>query len=218
MKRSTLELYSRCLLVGALGSVACGEEAPELPEPIPGLPAPTVTLSPTAGTPLAPTHGMTAELSVAAKGPRRLSVEELERSWEAVAELPAGSVQLPESLARSMGEPDWMAVTEPSYEASPLFMKLMMDIGASLCGQALQADAARPPISRVILPPGPDVDLQIRELILRFWGIDASASDHPDVVRLRAVYDATKDGMYGEASGWWAVCIALSTSPEFLLF
>jgi hypothetical protein len=203
------------VLASGLALAACGEaEAP--PEPAPA-PAPEVAER-APRDPLPAHHPEVEDLQVASRGPRRLSVEEIERTWESIAGLPPGEVQIPENLARSLGDPDWLSVTEPNLEPSPLFMKFMVDLGAILCSQLLRGDRQRPPEARVLLRHPRDVDANLRQLILRFWAVDARSPDHPDVARLRAVYETARRGATGDQGGWLAVCIALSTSPEFLLY
>ncbi|MEL6187685.1 MAG: hypothetical protein AAFU79_23945 [Myxococcota bacterium] len=145
-------------------------------------------------------------------------MDELERSWEVITQLPLGSVQLPEFLARSLGEPDWLSVTEPSLEPSPLFMKFAVDLGNILCTQVMTDEVGRPADTRAILRYPEDVSRNLRQLILRIWAIDASAPDHPDVERLRKVFEAGSSGPAGIYSGWLAVCVAMTTAPEFLLY
>lgn len=195
---------------------ACGETTPpDAPPPAAPLPPVEVVRGSQPGLPS--NHPAVADLQVASRGPRRLSVEELERTWEAVAGIGVGQVQLPENLARSLGDPDWMSVTEPSLEPSPLFMKFMVDLGAILCTQILQADRLRVVEDRVLLRYANDVERNLQSLMLRFWAVDA-LTDDPELAKLRNVYEQGRQGAGGDPSGWLAVCLALSTAPEFLLY
>lgn len=198
-----------CLLAACSGGESGGAPAPATP--------PAVTVSPTTEPPLPLGHPSLEGLRIASRGPRRLSVDELERSWEAIAGIPEGEVELPENLAQSLGEPDWRTVTTESLEPSPLFMKFMVDLGAFMCRTLIESDPLRPENERVLLRYPADVDRNLRQLILRFWAIDASAPNHPDVERLRAVFEAGRAGRAGDESGWMAVCLALATAPELLL-
>lgn len=203
------------LCLGFIG-LGCGSQVEDVSEPSP--PTVPVTAVPRdAADPLPPHHPPVGS-NVASRGPRRLSVEELERTWEAAAQLTPDSVQIPENMARSLGDADWLSVTEPSLIPSPLFMKFMVDVAAILCNQVLTADRQRPTENRVVLRYEDDADRNIRQLLLRFWAVDAPADDDPDIVRLRAAFEAARAGPGGELAGWLAVCIALTTSPEFLLY
>ena len=207
----------RLVAVAALAlSVASGCDAAD-PEPAPPTPLAPQRVEPSPQDGLPASHPDLESLRVASRAPRRLSVDELERTWEAIGELPAGSVQIPENLARSLGEPDWMSVTEPNLEPSPLFMKFMVDLGSILCRNLIEADRFRRPADRVILRSD-EVDANIRQLILRFWGVDAEVDDDPDVGRLRAVFDEASAATAEPLAGWMAVCLALSTAPEFVLY
>jgi hypothetical protein len=161
-------------------------------------------------------HPDLGALSVLSRGPRRLSVDQLERSLDAIGQLPKGTVKLPQSLALTLGRPDYLEVTEESLEPTPLFMKFMMDLGGYFCGAVGDADPNRPADQRV-LTRFADREPNLRYLLLRFTGIDGSDAA-PYVARLGTVFDAARSGAKGEAGGWQAVCLALFTSPEFLLY
>ncbi len=151
-------------------------------------------------------------LDQVAAEPRRLSVAQLERSWDIVRGVPLGSSQLPDNLALTLGEPDFRSVNEPSYEPTPLFMKFMVDLAAFFCSDILRADAERPVAER-ILSRFEDQDENLRHIWARFTGITGEAAD-ADVERLKTVQAGPDDAV----EGLWAVCIAAGTSPEFLLY
>lgn len=192
-------------------ALACGQE--NSPRRVPPI-EPLGSLSPTAQEGLQPEHGRIAE-HTAARGPRRLSVSELERTWEVAIGAPPYSVQIPEALARTLGDPDYLSVTTPNLEPSPLFMKFMTDLGLILCGQLLEADQSRTEPERILLRS--DVDAGLRDLVLRFWALERAPGD-PELVRLRQAYDAATAGTGSPAGGWLAACLAVSTAPEFLLY
>ena len=62
-----------------------------------------------------------------------------------------------------------------------------------------------------------DVDRNIDDLLLRLTGIDGDAAA-PYRARLAEVYREASGSPRGAAAGWEAVCIAVLTSPEFLLY
>ena len=157
-------------------------------------------------------------LAVASRGPRRLTVSELERSWESIGGFEPNTIRLPVDLARSLGEPDWLSTTEVNLEPSPLFMKFMIDLSSILCQQILVLDAQRPVEQRILLRYADDIDRNIRYLRLRFWALDTAPDDTTNLSRLRTVYDSATQGRNSSFDGWFAVCIALSTAPEFLLY
>ncbi len=159
--------------------------------------------------PLPPDHPELA-LRVASRGPRRLSVRELARTWEVVLGLPRGVVEIPENLARSLGEPDYLSTTEPDLEPSPLFMKFMVDLSVILCRNALEAEPRRPVAERIFYRSSSD-DENLRSLLLRFFALESS----PEMLsRLRLAFDRAGGG----DAGYLAACVALGTAPEFLLY
>ena len=169
-------------------------------------------------------HPAVDSLDVLSRGPRRMSVEQIERAIEVAGNLPAGSIQIPPNLALTLGEPDYLAVTEISLDPSPLFMKFMVDLGGFVCGGdgsnpnggLAGADAARPVEERVFTRYE-TLDENLRYVLLRWTGIDGPDAD-PYVERLTRVYEAGRAGARGDVSGWDAVCMAVFTSPEFLLY
>ena len=155
-------------------------------------------------------------LKVLSRGPRRMSVEQLERSVEVIIGIQEGLFNLDRTLALTLGEADYLTITEETLEPTPLYMKFMMDLGAYVCQQTLLFDPQRPVEERT-LTRFTDKEENIRYILLRFSGIEGSAAD-PYVERLLRVYDAGRSGPNGDASGWEAVCISVFTSPEFLLY
>lgn len=193
---------------------ACTAEAPVAP------PAPTPTPRPALGKVdvgrVPEGHTDVSALRVVSRGPRRLSVDQLERSLDQLGQLPEGTVKFPESLAVTLGRPDYVRLNAESLEASPLFMKFMLDLGAIVCGQLITSDPQRPVDERA-LTRYEDVDRNIDDLLLRLTGIDGEAAA-PYRARLAEVYREASGSPRGAAAGWEAVCIAVLTSPEFLLY
>lgn len=160
-------------------------------------------------------------LAVASRGPRRLSVEQLERTLERIADLPRGSIEIPENLALTMGKPDFVRVTEESLDPSPLYMKFIVDLGGFYCTGIADADlnptTPRPEANRLMNRYPADVDQGLSHMLLMFTGIEGDDAA-PYLVRLRRAYDAGAVGAKGTRGGWEASCLALFTSPEFLLY
>lgn len=198
------------LLLAFAFVAACADEAPTIIPPVEPV---LVGRNPRDSLP--DTHPVVEGIDIASRGPRRLSVSQLERSIEAIGSLEAGSVVLPESLAQALGQPDWFRVTEESLDPSPLFMKFMMDLGTFACTGLSDYDPVRPVDDRV-LTRYTDIDENIRHILLRFTGIDGPMAE-PYLPRLRAVHGAAQ-GSARPNGQWEAVCLAIFTSPEFLLY
>ena len=162
-------------------------------------------------------HADIESLKVLSRGPRRMSVEQIERSVEVIiGGIPDGEFDLDRTLALTLGEPDYLTITEESLEPTPLYMKFMMDLGAYVCQAIRDYDPQRPVEDRV-LTRYTDTEQNIRHIMLRFTGIEGPDAG-PYVERLTRVYEAGRSGPLGDASGWEAVCLAVFTSPEFLLY
>jgi hypothetical protein len=195
------------LLLGALGCDAKG----------PGPMAPPPTAVTQQMVPNMPDgHPDLPSLQVLSANTRRLSVDQLERALDALGNLPKGTVKLPDSLALTLGRPDYLQVTDETLDPSPLFMKFMMDLGQYFCSNIAKYDPQRP-VEQRVLTRYDDPEQNLRYMILRFTGIEGDPAG-PYVGRLTQVYDATSSGAMGSIGGWQAVCLALFTSPEFLLY
>ncbi len=202
----------RCLVVvPLLLVVACGEETVPVAPPR-ERPAVTEVVVPD----LPVDHHSMGDLSILSRGPRRLSVDQLERSIEQIGNLAAGTVKIPENLALTLGRPDYVKVTEESLSPSPLFMKFMMDLGGIVCAQLRDAEPLRAVDQRVFLRYTSKEE-NLANLLVRFTGIDGEGAA-PYVARLSRVYEAGVTGGGTELAGYEAACIALFTSPEFLLY
>jgi hypothetical protein len=182
------------------------------PEPAPMPPKLTVTGTPAPQMPDG--HSSLSSLAVASRGPRRLSVDQLQRSLDNIADLPPGSVLLPADLAVTLGKPDYKRVTQEQLEPTPLFMKFMVDLSGIYCGNLAMYEATR--TDAKFFTRFPTVDENLRFLLLRFTGIEGSDAD-PYVARLQTAYTAGSQGT-GPLPGYQAVCMSLFTSPEFLLY
>lgn len=161
-------------------------------------------------------HPAPRGLDVLSRGPRRLSVAQVERALDEIGNLPPGTVRLEPGLAAALGRPDFGRVTEESLEPSPLFMKFMMDLGAIACRNLTDYEPARP-LSERVFTRHPETADNLRHLLVRFTGIEGAAAE-PYLERLQRVFQAGRSGPRGELGGYEAVCLALFTSPEFLLY
>ena len=121
-------------------------------------------------------HPDLGSLDVLSRGPRRMSVDQIERSIEKIGGLPEGTVELDQSLALALGRPDYLRVTDESLEPSPLFMKFMMDLAGFACTGLSDFDPMRPVEDRV-LSRYSDEDQNLRYILLRFTGIEGTAAD-----------------------------------------
>jgi hypothetical protein len=196
--------------------IAVGCSAKGNPQPTQAAPRPMPPLTSTAEPDMPDGHPDLSQLTVASRGPRRMSVDQLSRSIDQIGGLAAGTVKLPDSLAQALGKPDYGHVTEEALDPSPLFMKFMMDLGGTVCTNLSDYDPMRPEDQRVLTRYA-DEEQNIRYMLVRFTGLEGAAAD-PYVPRLKTVRASGAQGARGDKGGWEAVCLALFTSPEFLIY
>ena len=179
--------------------------------------------------------------------PQRLRVAQLRGTFPAVmgTELDGGVVTWRvgsttlglDSYGDTLGEADYLAITEDNLEPSPLYLKFMDDAARDVCNRALTADYARPlATERAILRfvdktqtvanAASAVDANLRYLKLRFHGIKLEADDDQQISGLRTLFSSvTTSSANGTTvdstdirEGWRAVCVALLVAPEFHLY
>jgi hypothetical protein len=149
-----------------------------------------------------------------------ISIEELGKTYDAFL-----------LLARTLGKPDFVEVTQQNREPSALYIKFMGDMALDVCDSVVEADAVQSdPEDRVLTrfivsEPATDQEINdnLRYLTLRFFGHRVADDDDESLADLRGVYSAAFDeapgGTDNKASlGWHAVCVALLTSPSFHLY
>ena len=201
-----------CSLATLLLLAACSKPATVVPPP-PSPKPPAVLSTPVAQMPDG--HPELPALKVTSRGPRRMSVDQLERSLDNIGNVPAGTVKLPVDLAFTLGRPDFRRVTEESLEPSPLFMKFMVDLSVFFCDSIAEAEATRLPADKVFTRAA-GIDENLSTLLLRFTGIEGEEA-RPYLTRLRKAYDAGTQSTK-KLGGYQAACMSLFNSPEFLLY
>lgn len=163
------------------------------------------------------------------RSPRRLSVEHLRNSipklfpglqWH----YKSGNNYITyfDRYAQTLGEADYLQITQTTRESSPLFFKFMDDMAAFVCKFAIDADTAQKDLSKrhIIRYDGAgNVDKTLRFLRLKFHGIWVPEASKESITQLRQLYDkimeATKKN---EKEAWKGICIAVLTAPEFFAY
>ncbi|MDE0882895.1 MAG: hypothetical protein OSB21_09895 [Myxococcota bacterium] len=154
--------------------------------------------------------------------PRRLEVEHLRNSipllfdgiqWTDNLERPMWDV-----LSRTLGEADYLEITEMNNEPSPLFAKFMDDMAAQVCKKALDRDALNAQAeTRLLLRYAGDVKQNLRWLRLKLHGVLVLPGDDSGL----AGYDSLHETIVPQAGvgkAWLGVCMAMLTAPDFLTY
>lgn len=133
-------------------------------------------------------------------------------------------------LGRTLGRPDYVAVTDEPAQPSTLYVKFMDDMARDVCPKMMTADYGRSNASaRNFLPltaldnidDAASINRNLRYLVLKFFG--EKVSDDASVADLKAVFDATVAESEGDATtrsrvGWNSVCVALFLSPALHIY
>lgn len=156
---------------------------------------------------------------------RRVSVDELRRSIPEIFggiewTVPVNRNEAPafDQLSRTLGEADYIQTTVPNLDATPLFFKFMDDMAGDVCQKAIARDATTPSPSDRILRREADVDSNLRYLRLKLHGIRVPMNSTEGLEDLRALYDEIVAESGEENDGWYGVCVAMVTSPEFMAY
>ncbi len=123
-----------------------------------------------------------------------------------------------DALSRTLGEADYLEVTEANEDPSPLFAKFMDDMAGQVCSRALQDDAQAPAADRAVVPYPNDVDQNLRFLRLKFHSIHVPDGSTEGIEDLRKLYDDILADTGEAGSAWLGVCIAVITDPELMAY
>jgi hypothetical protein len=163
----------------------------------------------------------------------RMTIEQLARSIPVVTgglrwteDFGQGPVDMLEVLAPTLGAPDYLLVTEENLEPSIIVAKFLQDASHRICVRWIAEDRQKPLAERTFvrhedwesLDPA-DVNTTLRALKLRFFA--RKVEDDEQIRPLRELFQnasSTAAPGNGARDGWLAVCIALMTDPEFILY
>jgi len=173
------------------------------------------------------------------RAPGRMTVETLRRSipvitnginWE--EDFGDGNqTDVLEALSATLGAPDYLLVTEENLEPSLIIAKFMQDASNRICPRWVERDRGEAAASRSLVAHAgawdsraeADVKVALRALRLRFFGHRLPADGSQDAVLtdlldLFNTASATSAPGREAQDGWLAVCIALMTDPEMVLY
>ncbi len=163
----------------------------------------------------------------------RMTIEQLARSIPVVTgglrwteDFGQGPVDMLEVLAPTLGAPDYLLVTEENLEPSIIVAKFLQDASHRICVRWIAEDRQKPQGERTFVRHADwesrdpaDVDATLRALKLRFFA--RKVTDDESIRPLRELFvnaSSTAAPGNGARDGWLAVCIALMTDPEFILY
>jgi len=157
---------------------------------------------------------------------RRMDIDQLDASMTTVTGLvwedSSGRNQF-ETLASTLGKPDYIEATQEDLTVSMLFQKFLGDAARDICVRRAEGEASgslEPLLMSFVEPTmttesNPDeVDMNVQELLLRFHGQSVELGDE----RLdpwRWLFTSTVHVTDDPVRGWRAVCIGLLTHPDF---
>ncbi len=177
--------------------------------------------------PLGPVEGGQDGAQEAGRSARRLSVATLRTSiprlfggvrWTIEMTGRTGEPQvydLFDALARTLGEPDYLEVTQENTDPSPLFANIMDDMAGDVCRKAVDQDGAGGPDANVIRYPD-DPDANLIFLRLKLHSIHVSPGESEGIADLRTLYDDLREDTGASSEAWYGVCVAMVTAPEFM--
>lgn len=173
---------------------------------------------------------------VVGRTPRRVSVQQLGGVIHSLTggidwleDYGTGPIQMLELLAGSLGAPDYRLVTSENIEPNLMIAKFVADAAQQVCPDWVQAEFDRPAQERTLIRHADpastaeeDVITSLQLLERRAFGV-ASAPGEPTerVQRLAELFAELAGSAAGNQSavrGWTAVCVAVFSDAEFVLY
>ena len=123
------------------------------------------------------------------------------------------------TLSRTLGEADYVSVTQESTSPNPIFAKFMDDMAGQVCKLAVAADvAATGSTPKQVIPYATEVNRNLRFLRLKLHGIHVPDASMDGLAELRQLYDDILADTHDANQAWTGVCIAMLTAPEFMAY
>jgi len=129
-----------------------------------------------------------------------------------------------ESLAATLGRPDYLSRVVEDLEPGPVFAKFIKDAAYSVCAELIAHEQEVSTDERVlmvhVMPEDTieshpeEVDANLRMLLLRFHGHYPDA-DAPELEPWRWLFQSATHLSDSPTNGWRAVCVALIAHPNF---
>ena len=154
--------------------------------------------------------------------PRRLEVDHLRNSiphlFDGIQWLDDSENSMWDRLSRTLGEADYLEVTQTNNDPSPLFAKFMDDMASQVCQKALDRDAQTTNAEdRVLVRHPEDVDQNLRWLRLKLHGVLSDSEGDASIQAYRQLH-ASLLAQTNLGQAWLGVCMAMLTAPEFMTY
>ena len=121
-------------------------------------------------------------------------------------------------LSQTLGQADYIFLTENTRDATPLFMKFMDDMAGNLCKKAVDRDMAGENPKKLVILDERDIDKTLRFLRLKFHTIHVPDGSTEGINDLRKLYDRVLVETSDRKKAWYAVCFSTLTAPEFFAY
>ncbi|HIA02380.1 MAG TPA: hypothetical protein EYN06_04655 [Myxococcales bacterium] len=174
-------------------------------------------------------------VTLPARQVRRLSIDQLKRSipivtdgLEWIEDFGEGPIDMLNVLAATLGAPDYLLITQENLEPSLIIAKFMQDASHRICPRWIARDKTLPVTERslVIHEDWNSLDetlvkANIRALLFRFFARAVASDDDEAIVDLYELFDAAASNapiVNKAEDGWLALCLALMTEPDFVLY
>lgn len=171
----------------------------------------------------------------AERQPTRMTVQQIARSIpvvtggiEWIEDFGQGPVNILATLAATLGAPDYKLRTEENMEPSLIIAKFMQDAAGRICVRWVDKELTAPLAERTLIGHDPRESLDpaqvkdnLRRLQLRFFSRYVAPDDDDTIADLVELFDTASSGASagkGAQDGWLAVCLALMTDPEFVIY
>jgi len=165
----------------------------------------------------------------------RMTIEQLARSIPVVTDGLAwtedfgnGPVDMLQVLAPTLGAPDYLRITEENLEPTLIIAKFLQDASQRICLRWVDRDMNQSPAERSLVRHddwGSTDEALVREnlrrLQLRFYARHIADANDESLDALHGLFvDASSTAPADRVArdGWLAVCIAMMTAPEFVLY
>lgn len=165
----------------------------------------------------------------------RMTIEQLARSIPIITDglrwtedFGQGPTDMLEVLAPTLGAPDYLRITEENLEPTLIIAKFLQDASQRICLRWVERDRALPVADRSLVghedwasTDDALVRENLRRLQLRFYArhiADAADAGLDPLHQLFGDAASTAPADRAARDGWLAVCIAMMTDPEFVLY